>query len=121
MAAQLLGIAGGLRALSKIPACNIEVLGKKERVLAGYSGTAALAHVGIIYQCELVQTAPPALRRKAAGLVANKCVACVGALYMGMCMFMCTYQHGCVYIYTCIYLCVCTCLMLGVLRSGVSG
>lgn len=34
-AAQLVGLAGGVVALSKIPACNIEVMGQEKRHLAG--------------------------------------------------------------------------------------
>jgi len=35
LAAQLVGLAGGVVALSKIPACNIEVMGQEKRHLAG--------------------------------------------------------------------------------------
>ena len=35
VAAQLVGLAGGVIALSKIPACNVEVMGQEKRHLAG--------------------------------------------------------------------------------------
>ena len=41
IAAKLMGVAGGIRALSQIPACNIQVLGAKKRLLTGYSNASA--------------------------------------------------------------------------------
>jgi hypothetical protein len=35
---------------------------------------AALPHTGFVYYCPVVQSAPPHLRLKAAGIAANKCV-----------------------------------------------
>ncbi|XP_041364240.1 U4/U6 small nuclear ribonucleoprotein Prp31-like [Gigantopelta aegis] len=73
VAAKLMGIAGGLTNLSKMPACNILVLGAQKRTLSGFSTTAILPHTGFIYYSAIVQKAPPDLRRKAARLVAAKC------------------------------------------------
>lgn len=72
LAALLVGLAGGVVALSKIPACNIEVMGQEKRHLAGFSNASALPHTGILYQCELVQRCPPFLRRKLLKQVASK-------------------------------------------------
>jgi U4/U6 small nuclear ribonucleoprotein PRP31 len=82
VAARLVGIAGGLGALARIPGCNIQVLGQKRRGLAGLSrtggGAAAAAggapppHMGVIYDCDLVQAAPSALRRKTVKVLAQK-------------------------------------------------
>ena len=72
VAAQLIGIAGGLVALSKIPSCNIELLGQEKKILAGLSGASAMPHIGILYFCELVQRLPSYLRRKALKNVAAK-------------------------------------------------
>ncbi|KAL7031386.1 hypothetical protein ACKWTF_006989 [Chironomus riparius] len=71
-AAKLLGLAGGLTKLSKMPACNILVLGAQKKVLSGFSKVAMLPHTGFVYYSEIVQDAIPELRRKAARLVANK-------------------------------------------------
>ena len=73
IAAKLMGLAGGLTRLSKMPACNLEVLGSQRRSLSGFSTTAIMPHTGFVFHTDLVQTAPPDLRRKAARLVANKC------------------------------------------------
>ena len=73
IAARLMGVAGGLAALSRMPACNVQVLGAKRRTLAGMSATAAAPHQGFVYGAALVQGAPPAFRGKAAKLVAAKC------------------------------------------------
>lgn len=76
VAAQLIGAAGGLTALSKIPAANIQALGKSRKNLVGFSakGTkhASVRHVGFIAQCDLINSTPPALRTKAGRLIATK-------------------------------------------------
>lgn len=72
-AAKLMGVAGGLANLSKMPACNILLLGSQKKVLSGFSQITALPHTGFIYNSNIVQDMPPDLRRKAARLVAAKC------------------------------------------------
>lgn len=72
-AAKLMGVAGGLTNLSKMPACNVLVLGAQRKTLSGFSSTAILPHTGFIYHTEMVQNLPPDLRRKASRLVAAKC------------------------------------------------
>ncbi len=59
--AQLMSVAGGLSNLSKIPACNIQVLGKRDK------------HHGIVFYSDLVQNVPAEKRNKANRLVAAKC------------------------------------------------
>lgn len=73
IAAKLMGLAGGLTALSKMPACNVEILGSSRRNLAGFSSKASLPHTGFIFHCDIVQSTPADLRRKAARLVGAKC------------------------------------------------
>jgi U4/U6 small nuclear ribonucleoprotein PRP31 len=85
-AAKLMGIAGGLTKLSKMPHCNLQVLGAQKKTLSGFSQTSMLPHTGYVYYCSLVQDAPPDLRRKISRLVAAKCTlaarvdACHGSL-----------------------------------------
>eukprot|EP00887_Chlorella_sp_A99_P004777 scaffold4.g4777.t1 len=73
IAAQMMGVAGGLLNLSKMPACNVQVLGAKRRNLAGFSSAAAQPHQGFIFASDLIQQTPPSLRAKAARLVGAKC------------------------------------------------
>ena len=78
IAARLMGIAGGLTALSKMPSCNVQVLGAKRKTTAGFSNAAAVKagdlHAGFIFQCDVIQRkTPPPLRSKAARLVGGKC------------------------------------------------
>ena len=73
IAAKLMGFAGGLTALSKMPACNLEVLGSQKRNLQGFSSKQAMPHTGFVFQSDIVQSTPPELRRKAARMVAYKC------------------------------------------------
>ncbi|XP_021951510.1 U4/U6 small nuclear ribonucleoprotein Prp31 [Folsomia candida] len=72
-AAKLMGLAGGLTKLSKMPSCNILTLGSQKKILSGFSQSAMLPHTGFIYHCDLVQESPPDMRRKMARMLANKC------------------------------------------------
>ncbi|XP_028396045.1 U4/U6 small nuclear ribonucleoprotein Prp31-like [Dendronephthya gigantea] len=72
-AAKLMGSAGGLTGLSKMPACNVMLLGAQKKTLTGFSSAAILPHTGHIYHCDLVQSLPPDFRKKGARLVAAKC------------------------------------------------
>ena len=74
IAAQLVGLAGGIIALSKIPACNLQVIGQEKRNLSGFSNIAAMPHIGILYYCEIIQNCPPYLRKRALKVVAAKVV-----------------------------------------------
>lgn len=58
-AAKIMGVAGGLTKLSKMPACNVLVLGQQRKTLSGFSQVAMLPHTGFIYYSEIVQDTPP--------------------------------------------------------------
>lgn len=85
-AAKVMGVAGGLTKLSKMPACNLLILGSQNKTLSGFSTAAALPHTGFIYYSDIVQDTPPDLRRKASRLVATKCIlaARVDACHEGL-------------------------------------
>lgn len=73
IAAQLVGMAGGLAELSRIPSCNLQVLGQtKSNDRGGLSTIANKPHTGLVNQCELVQACPSSLQRKALKVVAAK-------------------------------------------------
>ncbi|GIL67900.1 hypothetical protein Vafri_21113 [Volvox africanus] len=72
IAAKLMGVAGGLLALSRMPSCNIQSLGAKRKALAGFSATTAQPHQGFISSCPILAQTPPSLRSKAARLIAAK-------------------------------------------------
>ena len=65
VASKLMSVAGGLVALSKMPANNVQVLGQKRKAAAGMSSATAVKsgdlHVGFINQCDIIQrkTPPP--------------------------------------------------------------
>ncbi|XP_002156371.2 U4/U6 small nuclear ribonucleoprotein Prp31 [Hydra vulgaris] len=73
-AAKMMGLAGGLTNLSKMPSCNILLLGSQKKTLAGFSMASAqvMPHTGFVYYSDIVQSLPPYLRRKAARQVAAK-------------------------------------------------
>lgn len=60
----ILGLAGGLTKLSKMPSCNILTLGSQKKILSGFSQSAMLPHTGFIYHCDLVQESPPVITCK---------------------------------------------------------
>jgi len=53
------GVAGGLTNLSKLPACNVLVIGAQKRTLSGFSTKAIMPHTGFVYYCDIVQRTPP--------------------------------------------------------------
>lgn len=72
VAAKLMGTAGGLAALAKMPACNVQLLGAKRKNLAGFSTATSQFRVGYLEQTEIFQTTPPPLRMRACRLLAAK-------------------------------------------------
>ena len=58
-AAKLMGLAGGLINLTKMPSCNILLLGTYRKVLEGFSSTTAMPHAGAIFHSKIVQDCPP--------------------------------------------------------------
>ncbi|KAI0080687.1 Nop domain-containing protein [Panus rudis PR-1116 ss-1] len=72
-AAKLLGVAGGLNGLAKMPACNVHLLGAQKKIAAGFSAATAKRHTGFIYQSEIVQQTPPEYQLKIQRTVGAKC------------------------------------------------
>ena len=84
VAAQLLGLAGGVEELARIPACNLQVLGQTRSTSAsrgGWSTAATTAtpmhsqhhhHRGVLVDCDLVRNAPQKLQAKVLKAVASK-------------------------------------------------
>ncbi|KAG7629212.1 Nop domain [Arabidopsis thaliana x Arabidopsis arenosa] len=72
VAAKLMGTAGGLSALAKMPACNVQVLGHKRKNLVGFSSATSQSRVGYLEQTEIFQSTPPGLEARAGRLVAAK-------------------------------------------------
>ncbi|KAM5576810.1 hypothetical protein ABKV19_007581 [Rosa sericea] len=72
VAAKLMGMAGGLAALAKMPACNVQLLGAKKKNLAGFSTATSQYRIGYVEETEIFQTTPPALRMRAGRLLAAK-------------------------------------------------
>jgi U4/U6 small nuclear ribonucleoprotein PRP31 len=75
-AAKIMGVAGGLTALSKIPACNVQVLGKTHKS-GGGSGGGLFAkgqqkHAGFIWYSDMVQNVQKEFRNKATRMIAAK-------------------------------------------------
>ena len=72
VAAHLLSVAGGLRKLSEIPACNVQVLGSRQQRHSALSSVTQELHVGAIGHSAVMLGCPAPLRRKAARLLAGK-------------------------------------------------
>jgi U4/U6 small nuclear ribonucleoprotein PRP31 len=79
VAARVMGLAGGLELLSKMPSNVVQNIGNgKKRNTAGSSlivlQKSGDVNVGFIFQCDLIQKkTPPPLRVKAVRLIAGKC------------------------------------------------
>lgn len=72
VAAKLMGTAGGLSALAKMPACNVQLLGAKKNNLAGFSTATLHFRIGHIEQTDIFQSTPPSLRMHTCKLLAGK-------------------------------------------------
>jgi len=75
VAAKLVGLAGGLAELSKIPSCNLQVLGQVKGNSASRAGLSNLntrPHQGVLMECDLVQRVPKSMQRKVLKTVAAK-------------------------------------------------
>lgn len=55
----VVGVAGGLTKLAKMPACNVLIVGSQNKILSGFSTVSALPHTGFIYYSDIVQDTPP--------------------------------------------------------------
>ena len=74
-AARLVALAGGLAELSRIPACNLQVLGQVRQSASSRGGMSTAhgrPHTGLLAESDLVARCPPYLRRKALKVVASK-------------------------------------------------
>jgi U4/U6 small nuclear ribonucleoprotein PRP31 len=71
-AAKLMGVAGGLTNLSKIPACNIMVLGNNKKTHLGLSSVMMQKHAGLVYGCPLIVSTPSDYKRKAVRVLSAK-------------------------------------------------
>eukprot|EP00163_Fabomonas_tropica_P024939 TRINITY_DN429_c1_g1_i2.p1 TRINITY_DN429_c1_g1~~TRINITY_DN429_c1_g1_i2.p1 ORF type:complete len:380 (+),score=78.07 TRINITY_DN429_c1_g1_i2:716-1855(+) len=76
VAARLMGIAGGLIALSRIPSCNVQVLGNNKKILAGFAKIATERHIGVVQFAPVIQSCPQVFRTKAVRVLCGKLVLC---------------------------------------------
>jgi len=74
LSAKLLGVAGGLAALAKMPACNAHLLGAQKKITAGFSTATQKRHTGFIFQSPLVAQTPSEYQLKVQRTVGAKCV-----------------------------------------------
>lgn len=72
LAAQLIGSAGGLYALAKMPSCNTQLVGANKLNSTGFSNLHILPHTGILYHSEFIQKLPLFLRKKISRILAAK-------------------------------------------------
>jgi len=72
VAARLVQLAGGIKKLSEMPACNLQNLGKKGKNASGLSRVSQGVHDGLISTSAVIQDTPPALRQRALRLLGGK-------------------------------------------------
>ncbi|KAF9324731.1 U4/U6 small nuclear ribonucleoprotein Prp31 [Podila minutissima] len=71
-AAKLMGQAGGLTSLSKMPACNIQVLGQDKSLNSALSAASNVRNVGYIYYSPFILAYPADVRKKTLKMTAAK-------------------------------------------------
>jgi len=79
IAARLMAIAGGLVELSKIPSCNLQVLGARRTQLVGFSRTSMAFHTGLLGSTQLMLSVPSDLRQRLLKVLAGRCTLCLRA------------------------------------------
>jgi U4/U6 small nuclear ribonucleoprotein PRP31 len=78
VAARLIAAAGGLKALAKIPACNVMLLGAPKRQLGGFSSAHSRRCMnGYIHESDIIKKTPPAHQLRALRLISNKIVLAI--------------------------------------------
>lgn len=73
IAAKLIGVAGGLDKLAKMPASNLILLGRTKKTLDGFSTSTVVKHFGFIGDSDIIQQTPHNLETRAVRLIGNKC------------------------------------------------
>ncbi|WFD22002.1 U4/U6-U5 snRNP complex subunit prp31 [Malassezia equina] len=74
IAAKLLGVAGGLAAFTKIPSCNVHLLGASQKMSTGLSSAHgdSTRFSGYLAQCDLVAQTPDDYKMQALRMVSAK-------------------------------------------------
>lgn len=76
VAAQLMGAAGGIEPLARMPACNIQVLGSQRKTLLGMSKLGemgAKTHHGFFGTMDMVKNAPPEFQKQLVRMLSTNC------------------------------------------------
>ncbi|KAG0705501.1 hypothetical protein DFH29DRAFT_906842 [Suillus ampliporus] len=73
-AAKLLGVAGGLGPLAKMPSCNVHLLGAQKKIALGFSTFTQRRHTGFVFQSDLIQQTPSEYQLKVQRTVGAKAV-----------------------------------------------
>ncbi|KRX06142.1 hypothetical protein PPERSA_00022 [Pseudocohnilembus persalinus] len=84
-ASKLMGAAGGIEALSRMPASNIQVMGSQKKALLGMSKANMGFNRGYFGQMEYVQNAPPAFQTRLVRMLATNSAKCARIDYMRTC------------------------------------
>ena len=72
VASELVGLAGGIPELSRVPGGNMMLLGQQKKVDLGGASTTGQLHRGVVYKSPIVLQASDNLQRQVAREVANK-------------------------------------------------
>ncbi|EPS44002.1 hypothetical protein H072_2022 [Dactylellina haptotyla CBS 200.50] len=76
-AAQMIGFAGGLSGLAKMPSCNISALGTKRRAAVTLATNVGIRQQGFLYDSPIIRQIPTDLKVKAMRVVSSKLVLAV--------------------------------------------
>jgi U4/U6 small nuclear ribonucleoprotein PRP31 len=76
-AAALIAAAGGLDALARMPACNIQVIGTQKKNLLGFSKVGVKTHLGLFREMEMVKKAPLDFQIRLVRLLSTNCAKAV--------------------------------------------
>ncbi|KAK6335455.1 U4/U6-U5 snRNP complex subunit prp31 [Orbilia brochopaga] len=80
-AAQMIGFAGGLAGLAKMPACNIAALGSKRRAAVPLASNVGIRLQGFLFHSPIIRQIPTDLKIRAMRIVSSKLVLAVRVDY----------------------------------------
>lgn len=87
--AKLLGLAGGFEELTKIPSCNLQVLGQTKYNTMNRNGLSSSSsllkvHQGILNECDLVQNVSKNIQMKVLKMVSSKLALAIRCDYINL-------------------------------------
>lgn len=84
-ASKLMACAGGIEALAKMPACNIQVMGSQKKALLGFSKAGQGFHRGFFGSLDFVKKAPTEFQTRLVRMLSTNVAKCARVDFLRTC------------------------------------